>query len=257
MYYPSAWKLGLWTVGIIVSLSAILFGLLFYAQLRQLQGDPVITVTNTNGTNLTSDTITSLIPTSDQKSIGSTTSTTATNSTTTYTPTIDDDPIIGSNDAAVTIIAFEDFQCPYCAAAAPILRAVLQQYPNDVKLVFRDFPLYTIHAQALSAALAGECADDQNVFWQWHDLVYERQAQLSTAPDSYYDWATELGLDVDRFMACFTSEKHADEIDRDQNSGILSGVTATPTFFVNGYKVEGVISQDQWSNIIETLLAQP
>jgi len=257
MLYHSFWKVAGVLFGIIAVLALILFGLLFYTQLRQIKGEPIITTDNVNDAATANAAISGLIPTTDQKSTAdSTTNTNSTNSTVTYIPTVDDDPVIGADNAAVTIIAFEDWQCPYCAAAAPILRAVLEQYPNDVKLVYRDFPIYTIHAQANVAALAGECADDQNMFWQWHDIVYERQSLLTSAPDVFYDWAEELGLNTEKFTSCLTSEKHSAEVSRDQNAGVLAGVVATPTFFVNDYKVEGVITQEQWSQLIEALLAE-
>lgn len=256
MLYHSFWKVAGVLFGIIAVLALILFGLLFYTQLRQIKGEPIITTDNVNDAAIVNEAISSLIPITDQKSLSSSANTNSTASTATYIPTVDDDPVIGADNAAVTIIAFEDWQCPYCGAAAPILRAVLKQYPNDVKLVFRDFPIYTIHAQASIAALAGECVDDQNKFWQWHDLVYERQSLLESAPDVFYDWAEELGLNTETFKDCLTSEKHSAEVSRDQNAGVLAGVVATPTFFVNDYKVEGVITQEQWSQLIEALLAE-
>lgn len=256
MSYHSFWRTAGILVGIVAVLGLVLFSLLVYTQWRQVQGDPIISnTTNSNPDSLESN-IAQLIPPTDQKTVANFNTNANQNTNSTYKPTVDDDPMIGSSVAPITIIAFEDFECPFSAAATPIVRTLLTRYPNDVRFILRDFPLYTIHSQAVTAALAAECADDQNMYWKWHDLVYERQDQLGSAPAIYSDWAKELGLDAERFEACLTQKKHSAEIQRDQNAGVLGGVTATPTFFVNGYKVEGVITLEQWTQLIELLLAE-
>lgn len=136
------------------------------------------------------------------------------------------------------------------------MRQLVQKYPNDVRYVFRDFPLYTIHPQATIAAQAAECADEQNQFWAWHDLVYARQNQLADADTVFPQWAQELGLDVNQFSTCYASAKYKAEVEKDLNSGILAGVTGTPTFFVNGNKIEGVLTLEQWEQIVDQLLAK-
>src|SRR3989338_5171056 len=136
MWYNSFGKVVTVIVLCIVLLAAIAFGLLVFAQYRNID-----TVNQT--TNTTTPVLNYL------------------------TPDADDYPYLGTLTAAVEIIAFEDFQCPFCKEAEPILYAIYQRYPNDVRIVFRDFPLYTIHAQAIAAAQAGECADEQGKFWVW------------------------------------------------------------------------------------------
>lgn len=173
-----------------------------------------------------------------------------------YVPTVDDDPAIGATQPKVTIISFEDFQCPYCREAAPILKQLVQEYPTEVKFVFRDFPLYTVHPQATSAAQASECADEQNQFWPWHDLVYAQSEQLVNGETAFFNWAEDLGLNETQFKTCFESAKYEAEVEKDLNSGILAGVTATPTYFVNGYKIEGVLTLEQWREVVEQLLAK-
>lgn len=172
-----------------------------------------------------------------------------------YVPGIDDDPALGPSDARVKIIAFEDFQCPYCELAKPILMKIVEEYPNDVQYVYRDFPLYTIHLQAKSAAKAANCANAQGAFWQYHEVLFANQAKF-TIPNIYTQWATELGLDVDAFTTCLLNNEYEAEIQHDQDEGILAGVKSTPTYFVNGQMVQGVQSLQQWETIVNGLLEQ-
>lgn len=170
------------------------------------------------------------------------------------TPDADDDPVLGKTTARVEIITFEDFQCPFCKEAEPILYAIYQRYPNDIRIVFRDFPLYTIHDQAIAAAQAGECADEQGKFWVWHDLAFINQADLPDAPAVFSDWAEQAGMDVADFATCVEVERYKSEVQKDLNEGFLAGVAVTPTFFVNGQKFEGVLSEEQWIEIIEAAI---
>lgn len=234
MWYNSFGKvLGL-VVLVFVLLAGLAFGLLFYGQYRQLNNPTNSNVTNT-GTVINSN---------------------LTNTTSLETPDADDDPFLGPVDAPVEIIGFEDFQCPYCARAEPIIMEVLAQYPNDVKFVYRDFPLHTIHDQAIAAAQAGECADAQGLFWPWHDEAYENQSALNAAPAIFSVWAETAGLDVDEFDDCVAAGTYATEVQKDQDEGLLAGVQATPTFFINGYKIEGVLNVDQWKELVDAALAK-
>ena len=169
-------------------------------------------------------------------------------------PDADDDPYLGHADAPVEIIIFGDFQCPFCKAAEPILEAVYLLYPNDVKVVYRDFPLYTIHDQAVAAAQAGECADEQGKFWAWHDEALANQSALAAGPTIFSTWAETAGLDVATFEACVVAERYAAEVQTDINEGFLAGVNATPTFFINGERVLGIQSEAQWIELIEAAL---
>lgn len=236
MWYNSFGKvLGL-VILIFALLAGLAFGLIFYGQYRQIN-DPV---SNTNFSTNTATVINNNL----------------TNTSTLVTPDADDDPFLGPADAPVEIIAFEDFQCPYCERAAPIIMDVLAQYPNDVKFVYRDFPLYTIHDKAIEAARAAECADAQGKFWAWHDEAYENQSALNAAPEIFSIWAEDAGLDVTTYEACVEANTYATEVQKDQDEGLLAGVRATPTFFVNGYKVEGVLAEEQWKEIIDAALAK-
>lgn len=168
-------------------------------------------------------------------------------------PTIDDDPGIGNAKAAVTIISFEDFQCPYCAEAYPIMQQVLQKYPNDVLFVYRDFPNISGHPQALPAALAANCANEQGKFWPYHHLIFTEQNKIAQT-GIFQTWAQSLGLNTTQFNSCFSTSKYQAEIQQDFDAGILGGATRTPTYFVNGIKLEGVYSLAEWDQIIQSYL---
>ena len=122
--------------------------------------------------------------------------------------------------------------------------------------MFRDFPLYTIHPQSIAASQAGECADEQGKFWPWHDLVFLNQAKLAQAPAIFSVWAEQADMNVSDFAQCVTEERYANEVQKDLNEGFLAGVSVTPTFFVNGQKYEGVLSEDQWIELIEAVILQ-
>lgn len=148
----------------------------------------------------------------------------------------------GSDEAAVTIVEFSDFQCPACKASQPAVKQVLAQYPNDVRLVFRHFPLDSIHPFARLAAIASEAAADQDKFWQYHDLLFERQQAWSSLDSveavraTLLDYATELELDKDQFLAKMDSETVVALVNEDAAAADQLGIMATPTFFVAGYQ---------------------
>lgn len=230
MWYNSFGKVVVVIVLCFVLLLGVAFGLLVFSQYYNLNDNTNATI-NTTLTNQTTNLSISYVA-----------------------PDADDDPYLGHVDAPVEIIAFEDFQCPFCQAAEPILEAVYQQYPNDIKVVYRDFPLYTIHDQAIAAAQAGECADEQGKFWAWHDEAFLNQSALATAPAVFSTWAETAGLDVTAFAACVVEERYAAEVQKDLDEGFLAGVSATPTFFINGQRVLGIQSESQWIELIEAAL---
>ncbi|MBI4407610.1 MAG: DsbA family protein [Candidatus Kerfeldbacteria bacterium] len=231
MWYNSFGKVVLVIVLCFVLLLGVAFGLLVFSQYYDLNTTNTLPVQTGNTTN------------ANQASLGY------------VAPDADDDPYLGHVDAAVEIIAFEDFQCPFCKTAEPILEDVYRLYPNDVKVVYRDFPLYTIHDQAVAAAQAGECADEQGKFWAWHDEAFANQSALAAAPAVFSVWAETAGLDVTTFEACVVAERYADEVQKDLNEGFLAGVSATPTFFINGQRVLGIQSEAEWIELIEAALA--
>jgi len=146
------------------------------------------------------------------------------------------DHIRGPVDAPVTVLEYGDFECPYCGQAEPVLRALLREY-GDVAYVWRNLPLNDVHPNAQRAAEAAEAAAEQGAFWEMHDLLLERQDALG-----YRDlvgYARELGLDVERFQDDLRTRTGAGRIAEDVDSADLSGVSGTPTFFVNSLRHYG------------------
>ncbi len=151
----------------------------------------------------------------------------------------DNDPVLGNARAPVTIIEFSDFQCPFCGKFfKDTLPPLKQEYitTGKVKLVYRDFPL-DIHPEAQPAALAAECAHEQNKYWEYHDQLFKNQDSLSTS--NYKKWAQQLGLNSALFNNCFDTKKYQQEIRKDMADGSKYGVTGTPAFFINGKMING------------------
>jgi len=168
---------------------------------------------------------------------------------------VDDDPAKGPEDAPVTIIEFSDFQCPYCGGfATETLPQILQNYGDRVRFVFRDFPLISMHANALKAAEASECADDQGKFWEYHDLLFKNQTALDV--DSLKGYAASLGLDTAAFNECLDSDKYTEEVGKDLQDGQAAGVQGTPSFFINGLPVRGAMPYASFQAAIEAALAE-
>jgi protein-disulfide isomerase len=168
---------------------------------------------------------------------------------------VDDDPARGPEDAAVTIIEFSDFQCPYCGRFfQQTLPQLMQQYGDRIRFVYRDFPLDQIHPNARNAAIAAECADDQGRFWEYHDLLFSNQQALGVPDLKRY--AEQLGLDADAFAECLDSQKYNEEVSADLRDGIQAGVSGTPTFFINGRRVVGAQPLQTFQTIIDQALAE-
>jgi len=157
----------------------------------------------------------------------------------------DNDPIIGDSNAPITIIEFSDFQCPFCARFnAQTLPVILDEYieQGKVKLVFRDFPIQSIHPNALPASVAAECANDQSKFKEMHDMLFEKQnewnkKETTEALSLFSQYASNMKLDMEVFDSCLTSGKHIDEIKKDLEDGRDYGVTGTPGFFVGNDQI--------------------
>jgi len=159
----------------------------------------------------------------------------------------------GDPAAPVTIVEFADFQCPYCGAAEQSLKEVLEKYKGKVRLGFRDFPLRQIHPQAQQAAEASRCAEDQSKFWEYHDLLFANQGTLGA--NAYKDHARAAGLDAERFDACLNSGRSRPSIESDLQSGVASGVSGTPAFYINGVQLTGAQPASAFEKIIESELA--
>lgn len=147
----------------------------------------------------------------------------------------------GPVDAPVTLVEYGDYECPYCGAAYPIIKEVQKQLGNQLRFVFRNFPLSSVHPHTEAAAEAAEAAGAQGQFWQMHDLLFEHQDQLGNAALRRY--AEQLGLDVARFERELTGRDYEERVQEDFQSGVRSGVGGTPTFFINGSRYSG-----SWDN---------
>ena len=167
-------------------------------------------------------------------------------------PSVDDDPSKGPEDAPVTIIEFTDFQCPFCKRGADTVDQIVDAYGDQVRVVFRDFPLAALHPDAQQAHEAGECADEQGKFWEIHDKIFANQADVSVATLKGY--AEDLGLDMDRFNTCLDNNAMKAEIDADMAAGREYGVSGTPAFFINGLMLAGAQPFDSFASVIDAQL---
>jgi protein-disulfide isomerase len=147
------------------------------------------------------------------------------------------DHVIGPALAPVTLVEYGDFECPYCAAAHPVVIELRHRLGNVLLFAFRHFPLTRIHPHAQRAAEAAQAAGAQGKFWQMHDLLYENQAALEDQDLILY--AVALGLDVGRFQSELIGGLHLPRVREDFLSGVRSGVNGTPTFFINGVRHDG------------------
>lgn len=169
-----------------------------------------------------------------------------------YDLATNDDPGLGNLAAKVTIVEFGDFECPYCRRAFPVVRSLMNQYQEEARFIYRDFPLSDIHPVAQLAAQGGYCAERQNKFWAYHDNLFLNQDLLSR--DYLFMAAAQAGLDVDQFSSCLESEEAQKEVRDDFSDGLAAGVQGTPTWFINGQRVAGVIPEAVFRKIIEDLL---
>jgi len=151
-----------------------------------------------------------------------------------------DDHVLGNPDAAVTLLEYGDYECPYCGAAAPVLRRVVEESDGQVRLVFRNFPLPSVHPFALTAALAAEAAGAQGAFWPMHELIFDRQDRLDDAALRAY--ADELGLDGSLVVG-EAAQAFGDKVEADFAAGLEAGVGGTPTVFIDGRLWSGRVEE--------------
>ncbi|MFA6304443.1 MAG: thioredoxin domain-containing protein [Patescibacteria group bacterium] len=168
----------------------------------------------------------------------------------------EDDPAWGQKSTKVKIVEFADFACPYCYQSFPVVREIMERYQDKIYFVYRDFPITTLagHENAALAAEAGNCAQEQNKFWPMHDKIFMNQAIM--ASDDLKRFAKELSLDTQKFNNCLDSHKYQQEVARDLLDGNDLGVRATPTFFINGYRIAGSIPREKFMELIEQGLAE-
>lgn len=161
--------------------------------------------------------------------------------------------VVGDPAAPVRIVEFSDFQCPFCARVAPDLRALVEERPGEVALVFRHLPLEAIHPHAFDAAVASTCAAEQGRFEPMHDLLFERQAEIGTV--AWGDFAAEAGVpDADAFAACLESEPVRERVRADASEAERLRIGGTPTLIVNGLAFEGALPRAELEAQVDAAL---
>jgi protein-disulfide isomerase len=163
-------------------------------------------------------------------------------------------PFKGSERAAVTIVKFEDFQCPYCKTVQTTYQELLKRYNGKVRLVHKDLPLEAIHPQARQAAEAARCAGEQGKFWEYHDTLYANSPKA--AIEELKAYAKEVGINAASFEQCFASGKYKSLVQKDLSEGAQLGLTGTPTFFINGREISGAQPVEAFAAIIDDELGQ-
>ncbi|MGC3997122.1 MAG: thioredoxin domain-containing protein [Anaeromyxobacter sp.] len=157
-------------------------------------------------------------------------------------------PSTGPSGAKVTIVEFSDFQCPYCARAEPVVKQVLQEYKDKVRLVYRDFPL-PMHSLAQKASEAAYCAEDQGKYWEMHAKLFAVNGDL--AVDRLKAYARELSLDGDKFDKCLDGGDKAKVVQAHVDAGEEIGVSGTPAFVINGRFFSGALPLEQFKKVID------
>jgi protein-disulfide isomerase len=163
-------------------------------------------------------------------------------------PVRDEDHQLGPADAPVTVVEYGDYQCPYCAAARPVLAALVAA--DGLRLVFRNFPLWEIHPYALTAALAAEAAGARDAFWPMHEMLFSSQDRLRDVDLAGY--AARLGLPPGAVVGD-AAQPYGDRVEADFRSGVDSGVRGTPTLFLNGRRYSGRVDLASLRAAVRTL----
>lgn len=165
----------------------------------------------------------------------------------------ENDTVKGPRDAKTVLIEYSDFQCPACAAYQPIVKQLAQDFEEKIAVVYRHFPLQQ-HKHAKLAAYAAEAAGKQGKFWEMHDMIFETQKEWSSqsdARDTFIGYAEKLGLDRAQFISDINSDGIIDKVDSQQKSGLRARVNGTPTFFLNGKKLDTPRAYDDFKNVIK------
>ncbi len=169
--------------------------------------------------------------------------------------TTNDDPTTGNANAPITIVQFADFECPFSQESFQTIRALSAAFPNDVRVQFRDFPLDSVHTRARAAAAAAHCAGEQGKYVQMHDKLYLNSDRLAESDLRFY--AEQIGLNLAEYDICRALPSTNDEIEADIADGVAAGVRGTPTYFINGARVEGDIPYTILTQIVNELRTAP
>lgn len=170
-----------------------------------------------------------------------------------YEVSADDDPFRGPADAPITIVEFSDFHCGFCGRfAAETLTPLLTNYDGKVRLVYRDYPFQV--PGSLTAALAGQCMNDQGKFWEFHDATFANQQALTR--EQFITYAQQFSVDVATFTTCLDDQQHIEEVRKDITEAQNLGVNGTPAFFVNGTFISGAQPYETFAKVIDEELAK-
>jgi protein-disulfide isomerase len=166
-------------------------------------------------------------------------------------PVTADDHVKGNADAKVTLIEYSDFQCPYCLRHKGTTDQIIKDYGDKVRLVFRQFPLTSIHPEAEKAAEASECAAEQGKFWEMYEKIFADNEAGTMSVAKWKEEAKNLKLNTSKFNDCLDSGKYSNKISQQAADGSAAGVEGTPATFVNGELVSGALPYDQFKQIID------
>ena len=159
---------------------------------------------------------------------------------------------IGPADAPITIVEFSDYQCPFCRRwHDEVYEPLLAEYPGQIRLVYRHFPLTSIHPDALSAAEAAMCAGEQDAYWPFHERLFGSE---TLGINTYMQYAQDLALNMTTFEACINNHTYQQAIQKDSDFAVNLGIRSTPTFFINGKAHPGALSIDDMAKAIDPYL---
>ncbi|OGH37853.1 MAG: hypothetical protein A3B44_01170 [Candidatus Levybacteria bacterium RIFCSPLOWO2_01_FULL_38_21] len=164
-----------------------------------------------------------------------------------------EDPATGNPNAKVILVEYSDFQCPACAAYHSLVKQLLSEYNGKIYFVYRYFPLAT-HQNAMISAQTAYAASLQDKFWEMHDMLFQTQdswAKSSKAREAFVDYAKKLNLDINKFKTDLESDKGKNFINDTYNKGLAIGINSTPTFFINGVKIQNPRTYDDFKKLIE------
>lgn len=169
-------------------------------------------------------------------------------------PVSPDDHIQGNPDASVTLVEYGDYECPYCGMAYPVVQQVQEHFGEQLRFVFRNFPLAEVHPFAKDAAETAEFAADHDLFWEMHDLIFENQGSLNIP--LLLELGKSLDLPVKELELAIRTQKYEPKIRKDFLSGLRSGVNGTPTFFINSQRHDGPFQYENLVSAIESVFAK-
>ncbi|MBT6691138.1 DsbA family protein [Candidatus Parcubacteria bacterium] len=166
----------------------------------------------------------------------------------------EDDPWLGDEEPLIYIVSYDSFGCPFCKEAEGDIRKILEEFGSVVRFIAKDFPTEGTHPGVFDAHLAAGCANEQNAYWEYRDILYERQADFKEY--DLKEWADELGLNQAQFRKCFDEGTYNSEIRQDYANGVQAGIVGTPSYMVNGTLIPGRVPYETWKQVLTYLIQQ-